>query len=524
MRYFNTYGPVNPHEHFVVPRDALVTEMVSQIEQGSYFTVYAPRQMGKTTLLRRITLIIEDMPGYIPIALSFEAFEGWSTADFLSGFSLDLKRAIESQGATSTNSGQLPQQMPDSFLALREFFLDLTHLVAPQHIVLIIDEFDSTPPEVLSQLLQLWRQIYLSSTSPRPLHSVVLVGLQNIATLNLGRSSPFNIARQVEVPVFSGAEIRLLFEQYTAESGQTLTEDAITSIHQQTGGHPFLVNRLALMLTEQLVPDRTQAITRQHVETAVRTLITERNFNFETLIRRANPHRDVVLNILFGAHEVFNLNDPIIGDLQLHGVIRETSEGACQIANPIYSAVLLAAFRSRQSGLQGAILANGYDVRPHLVGDQLRIDQLLSRFRAFVERRGREAFQVTPTPQEATGQYLLMAYLDWLVREIGGDLFTEVDSGNGRLDLIVVYRGHRYIVETKVWRGQRKFDAGLDQLEGYLETEGQSEGYYVIFHARPNVYGKLPDDQLEYTIQRSRSTIHVYLVRLGDIFDAADPS
>ncbi|WP_256868513.1 AAA-like domain-containing protein [Candidatus Entotheonella palauensis] len=498
--------------------------MVAQIEQGSYFTVYAPRQMGKTTLLRRIASILEDKPDYIPLALSFEAFEGWPVADFLSGFSLDLKRELESRGATSTDSDQSVQQVPDTFFALREFFLDLHRQVTPKRIVLIIDEFDSTPREAIAQLLQLWRQIYLSGTSPRSLHSVVLVGLQNIATLNLGRSSPFNIARQVEVPVFSDDEIRFFFEQYTAESGQGFTEDAITSIQQQTGGHPFLVNRLAVMLTEQLVPDRTQEIARLHVETAVRMLVTERNFNFETLIRRANPHRDVVLNILFGVHEVFNLNDPAIGDLQLHGVIRETPEGACQIANPIYSVVLLAAFRSRQSGLQGAILANGYDVRPHIVGDQLRIDQLLSRFRAFIERRGREAFQVTPTPREATGQYLLMAYLDWLVREIGGDLFTEVDSGNGRLALIVVYRGHRYIVETKVWRGQRGFDAGLEQLQGYLETEGETEGFYVIFHARPNVYGKLPDHQLEYTIQRGRITIHAYLVRLGDMFDATESS
>jgi predicted AAA+ superfamily ATPase len=51
MRYFNTYGPVNVQEHFVVPRDALVTDRVAQIEQDSYFTVYAPRQMGKTTLI-----------------------------------------------------------------------------------------------------------------------------------------------------------------------------------------------------------------------------------------------------------------------------------------------------------------------------------------------------------------------------------------------------------------------------------------------------------------------------------------
>jgi len=81
MRYFNTYGPVNVQEHFVVPRDALMTDMIAQIEQVSYVTVYAPRQMGKTTLLRRITSILEETPGYIPISLSCEAFEGVEEGD-----------------------------------------------------------------------------------------------------------------------------------------------------------------------------------------------------------------------------------------------------------------------------------------------------------------------------------------------------------------------------------------------------------------------------------------------------------
>ena len=82
------------------------------------------------------------------------------------------------------------------------------------------------------------------------------------------------------------------------------------------------------------------------------------------------------------------------------------------------------------------------------------MDQLLSRFRAFVERRGREAFKVTPTPLEATGQYLLMAYLEMIVRDLKGDILTEVDTGSGRMDIIVVHQGKRYIIESKIWRGQ----------------------------------------------------------------------
>ncbi|MBK9233855.1 MAG: hypothetical protein IPO15_24190 [Anaerolineae bacterium] len=43
------------------------------------------------------------------------------------------------------------------------------------------------------------------------------------------------------------------------------------------------------------------------------------------------------------------------------------------------------------------------------------------------------------------------------------------------------------------------FEAGLAQLCGYLSSEGRQTGYFVVFHARPGVYGQLPDERLEFT-------------------------
>lgn len=88
-----------------------------------------------------------------------------------------------------------------------------------------------------------------------------------------------------------------------------------------------------------------------------------------------------------------------------------------------------------------------------------------------------------------------------------------------RLDLIVVYENQRYVIETKIWRDAALFDKGLDQLETYLTSERQSEGYYVVFHACPNVYGQFNQDEFEYIEQRDQTTIHIYLVRLGHIFE-----
>lgn len=58
MRRFHSYGPVDPSEHFAVERRELVDECVTRLignpdKGGHFFALWAPRQTGKTWLMRR---------------------------------------------------------------------------------------------------------------------------------------------------------------------------------------------------------------------------------------------------------------------------------------------------------------------------------------------------------------------------------------------------------------------------------------------------------------------------------------
>ena len=86
MRYFNTHGPVEADQHYVVSRQDLIDKLSVQIDQGKYFTIFAPRQMGKTTLLRKLDEMLAANPDYLPIPLSFERYETWAEAQFLNHF------------------------------------------------------------------------------------------------------------------------------------------------------------------------------------------------------------------------------------------------------------------------------------------------------------------------------------------------------------------------------------------------------------------------------------------------------
>ena len=49
MRRFNTSGPNIPTKHYTLPRLDIVEEGVNKIRDERYFTIWAPRQTGKST-------------------------------------------------------------------------------------------------------------------------------------------------------------------------------------------------------------------------------------------------------------------------------------------------------------------------------------------------------------------------------------------------------------------------------------------------------------------------------------------
>ncbi|GAB6057136.1 hypothetical protein [Desulfonatronum parangueonense] len=68
MREFYSYGPVNCRRHFCVPRRELVESCLEHIvgdleDGGHYFTIWSPRQSGKTWLMHQVRREIEERYG-----------------------------------------------------------------------------------------------------------------------------------------------------------------------------------------------------------------------------------------------------------------------------------------------------------------------------------------------------------------------------------------------------------------------------------------------------------------------------
>ena len=82
-------------------------------------------------------------------------------------------------------------------------------------------------------------------------------------------------------------------------------------------------------------------------------------------------------------------------------------------------------------------------------------------------------------------------------------MFLEAQTGRGRIDLLVTYNHRKYIVETKIWEGDRYYQAGKKQLAVYLKLEDAQEGYYVVFDHRNNPTPRVETETIEGLTIRS---------------------
>ncbi|MDE0468131.1 MAG: AAA-like domain-containing protein [Candidatus Poribacteria bacterium] len=520
MRSFGTHGRVRPEQHYIVSRSKEIADFISRIKDGKYIVLFAPRQTGKTTFFRlAIEALTEEDPTYFPIQLDFQTMRNASPATFYDRLYQMICMQIESvfQKRRGVLSQALTQFLENTTLtddfSMLLFFKQLTGLLnsdshqgvpAFKRVVLLIDEFDGIPKTVVSDFLYALRQIYLSDEMQCP-HSVGIVGVKSITQLDYDRSiSPFNIQDEFRLPNFTVEQVQELFGQYTAEVGQAFAPEVIEALHKQTAGQPFLVNRCAQVLTEELDIPKTETITMIDFAKAHKRLLAEGNTNIDHLrtnVRRDRRFETLLLQIASYENGLpFSPDDTLMNELVTYGVIAEGVDGMCEIVNPIYQHRILQIFKPTFNGLENVYFSedSGENFIDYLTPTgELAMESLLDNFQAFIARAGFRILQVPDTPQEYVGQHLLYAYLDHFVRVVGADMFLEVQTGRGRIDLLIVYNQRKYIVETKIWEGVRYYQAGKKQLAAYMKLETAVEGYYVVFDHRQNPEAQVETEEVD---------------------------
>ena len=527
MKRFGTQGPVNSKDNYVVARSEELADFIARVKQGRYIVLFAPRQTGKTTFFQdALKALAAEGTDYFPIQLNFEEYEDITPADFYDSLCKEICKEIRK---IFRERGERVSQELDTFLtnaqitnhiSMREFFEEFTTLAANQRVVLIIDEFDGIPQDAINGFLRSLRRIYLTGREARSPYSVGIVGVKNITQLNYDRSiSPFNIQDEFTLPNFTLEQVWELLDQYTDEVGQPFTPKVIETIHKQTAGQPFLVNRFAQILTEELsIPEERNDWDSPTFLRHTSGSSTERNTNVCTPNYKC-PQRPTLRKrcscgslSTMGADMLPRSTTRPSANWQLTAYHRTRGQNRTCVRFSILSictAVFAGTSKPLINGLEDEYFPEDgpIDFSEYIASTgRLQMPRLLENFKNFIARAGFRILQVPDTPQEFVGQYLLFAYLDEFVKIVGAAMYLEVPTGRGRADLIISHSRQTYIVETKVWRSERNYEAGKQQLATYLKSESATEGYYVVFDYREN-----PVPRAETDIVDGR-TIHSYAI------------
>ncbi len=143
MRRFNTSGPNIQEEHYTIQRTDLINQGIELVESKRYFTIWAPRQTGKSTYFRQLAEKLNDK-NYNSVYFSVEGFNDFSAADTFDTFCRELKR----------------QQAIDWKI---ETFKDFEYQISncnDKKIVIIIDEIEGLNPSIFGQFLHTIRNLY----------------------------------------------------------------------------------------------------------------------------------------------------------------------------------------------------------------------------------------------------------------------------------------------------------------------------------------------------------------------------
>ncbi len=470
QRYFNTSGPNILNEHYTLMRQGLVKQGLELVSRSRYFTIWSPRQSGKSTYFRLLAKKLE-CEGFRVTHINVENFRDATKQFFLQYLCKELKKGCEIDLTVH------------SFAELFGSINDLRDTKC----VLIIDEIEGLQEEIFCDFLHTIRNLY-HSRDTHCLKSVILVGVSNITGIIEDNASPFNITETLEVPYFTLDEVYELFAQHESEKGQKVEKKVKEKIFRITAGQPGLVNGFGYKLAERcegkgiIAYDDYLKVENWYINKAI-------DKNVSNIINKAKKYRDFIERMLFSDENiVFKIDKEEIKFLHVNGVIHENDQGNVEFWVPLYKKKLYNAFYPHKNG-EGSLFFRRIDFDDLFTEEgHIDFDSFINNFRDYVKRR---SFRYFRERDEKTGRYKQIkeaalvyafeAYIQYFLNTIGGKSYLEAHAGLGRSDLIVNYMGYEYVIEVKIYRNSFQYKKGKKQLVYYCGSMGIQSGIYLVF-------------------------------------------
>ncbi len=373
--------------------------------------------------------------------------------------------------------------------------------ISAQPVVLLIDEVDqSSNNQLFVKFLGMLRNLYLrreDNGMNSTFYSVILAGVYDVKNLKLKirsddeskYNSPWNIAADFNVDMtFHAEEIAQMLGDYERDVRTGMDIRAVSEeIYKYTNGYPFLVSKLCKVIDEELNLDWTV----EGVQNAAKATIFNKNTLFTSLTKNLENYPELKqfvysLSIL-GDTINYDPNNPVMEFATMFSIIKYDSSRKVSIHNIIFEEVLNNYFIAEQN------IADMGKLRPiynYVKDNRLDMQFVLERFRDLMREEYRKE---DGKFLERQGRLIFLSFLKPIINGTGFYYVEPQTRDNRRMDLVVTYGREEFVVELKIWRGDKYERTGLEQLSEYLAVRGRHEGYLVTFDFSKNKADREPE-------------------------------
>jgi hypothetical protein len=491
-KVFNTTGACNPEKHYMVDISGRLAAIKLLVDRGDYFTINRARQYGKTTTLLALKKYLNK--DYLIIFLDFqflskENYE--SEKAFVEAFSDEIifegKKFIKDEDVQFLKGAE----------NLKSLFRILSELCgkSDKPVVLIIDEVDSASNnQVFIDFLAQLRGYYIHRESRPIFQSVILSGVYDVK--NIKRkirtddekkvNSPWNIAVDFDIDMsFSKDDIMGMLQEYENDNHSGMDVDKMAElIYDYTSGYPFLVSRICRIISEKVNIDSPWS--KAGFLEAIKIILAEKNPLFESLINKLTDYqeiRNLVYDILFKGKDIYyTALNKSIETAEMFGFV-VNSNNKVVISNRIFESLLYDYFLSEELIGNDMYAAGVRDKNQFVDNGHLNMKLVLEKFvETFDYIYGGENEKFI----EEVGRKNFMLFLKPIINGTGNSYIESRTRNMKRTDIIVDYLGEQFVIELKIWSGQKYNDEGERQVSEYLDYYHLNKGYMLTFNFNKN--------------------------------------
>ena len=210
--------------------------------------------------------------------------------------------------------------------------------------------------------------------------------------------------------------------------------------------------------------------------------------NFANILNQARKKRRFVERLLFTEDEIpFDIDRESIKLLHTNGLIKKDKNGNVKFWVPFYKKRLYKAFYPYTNGERKEISRTIFAEEYFDENGNFKIEKLISAYKEYVKRRSFKVFLekdengAYKSIKESALIYSFETFIAAVVSELSGKIYREADTGLGKSDMIINFKGQEYLIETKVYYSQSKFERGKKQLAYYCKSIGLNTGIYLVF-------------------------------------------